>query len=172
MGLIRKQSLYQLLMIQNMMKQEVGKDVGEETTKDIVDVYDSHNDTDITSEAIYDVSNEIQHSGKDPDWNYITRFGQGNLGECLGDLTDQKWANNYWTHNPLDIDKDPDTYEDLDHMFNFAPSWLKRNKNKVQKFDYPDQELFKPPKKIKKIKENHSLNESHICKFDEFIRKK
>lgn len=116
------------------------------------------------------MSNEIQHSGKDPDWNYITKFGQGNFGECVGDLTDQKYANHYWTQNPLDSEMhaELDTYEDFGQMFSFAPAWEKREKIKVQKLDYPDQELFKPTKTKKN--ENYSLNESKICKFDEFIK--
>ncbi|NPV12795.1 MAG: hypothetical protein HPY57_13495 [Ignavibacteria bacterium] len=172
MGLIRKQSLYQLLMIQNMMNQEVG-DIGEKTTKDYENHYDTKNDTDITDDVAYDMSNKIQYSGKNPDWNYITRFGQGNFGECIGDLTDQKYANHYWTQNPLDqeVHKELDTYEDFDQMFSFAPSWSKRDKDKVQKLDYPDKELFKPVKYLKpKKNESYSIiNESRIYKFDQFV---
>jgi len=60
-------------------------------------------------------------------------------------------------------------------MFYFAPSWSLRKKDKVQKFDYPDQELFKPVTKAKikatKIKESHSLKKSKIFNFDEFVNK-
>lgn len=157
MGLVRKHSLKQLMDIQKLMN--VCGDIGEEETDKIEDYYDTFHDTDVNSEAVFDMSNEIQKSlvKKNADYNYLVRFGQGNLGECIGDLTDQTQANSYWQHNPFN-DSVIDTYEEFDLQFNFAPSW-KRN--------------LTPKGKLKKVDESVKWEEDikpksiHIKRFDE-----
>lgn len=135
MGLIRKRSLKQLMDIQKMMN-KIG-DIGEESTDQVEDHYDYKNDTDVDSEKIFDMSNDIQKlNGSNIDPNYLNRVGQGNLGECIGDLADQDLANNYFQHNPLN-DSFLDTYEEFDLQYNWASSW-KRNltpKNKLKKVE-------------------------------------
>ena len=155
MSLIRKNSLEQLKDIQNMID-KIG-DIGEETTKNVKDYYDYHNDTDIDSDVLLDMSNEIQKTSlnKNPDMAYITRAGQGNLGECMGDLTDQEFANNYFQHNPLS-DSHVDTIEEFDIQYWFNGSTFKKN--------------ITPKDKLKKIDENYiyNTNKIHLKRFDEF----
>lgn len=181
MSLIRKQTLYQLMRIYKQIMDEVG-DIGEETTKDYENHYDTKNDTDIDFDSRQKLSDEIQKIGKNfTDWKYLVRFGQRNLGECIGDLTNQKYANHYWTQNPFnqEVHKELDTYEDFGLMSWFNGNyWGLRKPNEVQKFDYPDEELFKSDKEIisktenktktKNKKRSKMKNENFIYRFDEF----
>lgn len=116
-GLVHKRSLDQLLDIQKEMD-KIG-DIGREFTDFVEDFYDYNNDTDcMSTDVLFDMSNEIQHSGKEPDWNYFTRFGQGDLGENTGDLTKQEFANNFYQYNPLTTKTDTLEEFDLQYWFN------------------------------------------------------
>lgn len=164
MGLLRQHSLDQLLDIQKLMGK---KDIGEEETDKVKDYYDYHSDTDIDDEVMWDMANEIQKTplNKNPDMNYITRFGQGNLGECIGDLTDQEYANNYFQHNPLKS-KTLDTYEDFGQEVWFnGTSFRNRKKGTFKKFD----DSYQHDKSMQKLNESLKVNnEIHIKRFNEF----
>lgn len=155
MGLIRKHSLDQLLDIQKQIN-KIG-DIGRVSTDKVEDHYDYDTDTDTPdSDAIFDMSNVIQKGGnKNKDTEKFVKFlGQGNLGEYLGDLTDQEFANNWFQHNPLCAKKELDTYEEFDHQYNFANSWTINTT---------------PKKKLHKVEENNKYNEKNKKSY--FIKK-
>ena len=98
-GLVHQSSLDQILAIQKEID-KIG-DPGRKFTDDVEDFYDNHNDTDIIdTEYLYDMSNHIQQGVNNPDiQKFVEFYGQGNLGEYIGDLTQQEYANNYYQYN-------------------------------------------------------------------------
>ena len=175
-GLVHQSSLDQILAIQKEID-KIG-DIGRKFTDDVQDFYDNHNDTDvIDTEYLYDMSNNIQHAGKNADITKFTAiFGQGNLGEYIGDLTDQEYANNYYQYNPLTTKVD--TIESFDMQFWFnGSSWAKvpKDGSKPTGLSAQRSTLNKTTsnkdkkKKSRVIKESVNYNNSfQIKKFSEF----
>lgn len=107
------------------------------------------------------MSNAIQGNNvQNPDLQKITSIcGQGNLGENLGDMTQQKYANNYYQYNPLTTKVDTIEGFDLQYWFN-GSSWSKVSKtSKTSK-----------SKTSKKKKNKKSIKENIIIKYTDFLK--
>jgi len=162
-GLVHQHSLDQLLSIQKELD-KIG-DIGRKFTDDVEDFYDYHNDTDLDTDSAYDVSNQIQKTtySKDQDiTNFITKVGQGNLGECIGDLTQQEYANNYWEYNPLT--SFVDTIEEFDLSISQQNNWYKGAYSGKDPQGINKTKNKKPKRKKKMVKEG-----IQIIRFTEFV---
>ena len=150
MGLVRKNTLRQLKMVDDLMNKELGKfDIGEDTTRDYPpEIVDNHSKVlDQEFDDYSDATNAI-----------FGQHGMGMVDPYSGDVThDGKYANILSCNNPLDSNGLV-SFEDFGLLSWFGGNtWQNRQPKIVQKFDQPDKDLFEN-RTIKKFKDFDNLN--------------
>ena len=147
MSLIRKQSLYQLQQVMDLMDKELVEDISQKFAEPFnVDQLEQDNDMDYN-----DMNRSANALGDNQTSQILRPYFMGDLGENFGDLTKQDDTNMLNLHNPIE-DAHISNYEDFDVMSWFGDSFRRRDPKTVQKFDMKDDDLAKPHKNARKNK--------------------